>query len=54
MNIEQIVFLAILAGTLALFVSERIRIDVAAMMTLLALALTGILTPERSAGGIRE
>ena len=39
MNIEQIVFLAILAGTLVLFVSERIRIDVAAMMTLLALAL---------------
>src|SRR5262245_57560391 len=51
MSLEQIVFLAILAGTLLLFISERIRIDVAAMLTLLALALTGILTPEEALAG---
>jgi len=51
MSFEQVVFLAILAGTLALFISERVRIDVAAMMTLLALALTGILTPEEALAG---
>src|SRR5262245_18667291 len=51
MNLEQVVFLAILAGTLALFISERIRIDVAAMLTLLALAFTGILTPAEALAG---
>ena len=51
MSPEQLVFLAILAGTLVLFISERVRIDVAAMMTLLALALTGILTPEEALAG---
>jgi di/tricarboxylate transporter len=51
MSLEQVVFLAILAGTLLLFISERVRIDVAAMMTLLALALTGILTPEEALAG---
>jgi di/tricarboxylate transporter len=47
----QILFLVILAGTLALFMSERVRIDVAAMMTVLALALTGILTPNEALSG---
>lgn len=51
MSLQQVVFLAILAGTLVLFISERIRIDVAAMLTLLALALTGILTPEEALAG---
>jgi di/tricarboxylate transporter len=51
MDAQQIVFLLILIGTLALFVSERIRIDVAAMLTVLALALTGILTPEEALSG---
>ena len=44
----QIEFLVILVGTLALFISERVRIDVAAMITLLALSLTGILTPSEA------
>lgn len=51
MATQQIVFLLILAGTLALFVSERVRIDIAAMMTLLALAFTGILTPTEALSG---
>jgi di/tricarboxylate transporter len=51
MSLDQVVFLAILAGTLVLFISERVRIDVAAMLTLLALALTGILTPEEALAG---
>ena len=48
MATEQIIFLSILAGTLAMFMSERILIDVAAMVTLLALAFTGILTPAEA------
>ena len=51
MPTPQILFLLILAGTLALFVTERVRIDVAAMMTVLALALTGILTPAEALAG---
>src|SRR5688572_11190044 len=51
MTVEQIVFLLILASALALFISERVRIDVAAMLTLLALAFTGILTPAEALAG---
>lgn len=51
MNTPQIVFLLIVAATLALFISERVRIDVAAMLTLLALAFTGILTPAEALSG---
>ena len=48
---QQLVFLVILAGTLALFISNRVRIDLAAMLTLLALNLTGILTPSEALSG---
>jgi di/tricarboxylate transporter len=51
MTAEQIVFLLIVAVTLALFISERLRIDVAAMLTMLALAATGILTPAEALSG---
>jgi di/tricarboxylate transporter len=51
MTVEQIVFLLILASALALFISERVRIDIAAMLTLLALAFTGILTPAEALAG---
>ena len=47
----QIIFVAIVAVTLILFISEKIRIDIAAMLTLLALAATGILTPSESLSG---
>ncbi|MGH8130135.1 MAG: SLC13 family permease [Steroidobacteraceae bacterium] len=51
MTTEQIVFLLIVAGTLALFISARVRVDVAAMLTLLTLAITGILTPAEALSG---
>ena len=51
MSPEQIIFLLIVSITLTLFVSERVRIDVAAMLTLLALAATGILTPAEALSG---
>jgi Na+/H+ antiporter NhaD/arsenite permease-like protein len=49
----QIIFVAIVAVTLILFISEKIRIDIAAMLTLLALAATGILTPSESSPALR-
>jgi di/tricarboxylate transporter len=51
MTPEQLIFLAIVAVTLMLFISEKVRIDIAAMLTLLALAATGILTPKESLSG---
>lgn len=51
MTPEQLIFLAIVAVTLVLFISEKIRIDIAAMLTLLALAATGILTPAEALSG---
>ena len=51
MTPQQLVFVAIVAVTLILFISERIRMDVAAMLTLLALAATGILTPKEALSG---
>jgi di/tricarboxylate transporter len=51
MTSEQYIFIAIVAVTLILFISERIRMDVAAMLTLLTLAATGILTPGEALSG---
>jgi Na+/H+ antiporter NhaD/arsenite permease-like protein len=51
MTHEQLIFVAIVVVTLVLFISEKIRIDVAAMLTLLALAATGILTPSEALAG---
>lgn len=51
MSGQQIVFLVILVGTLSLFVTERLRIDMAALLALLALTITGILTPAEALSG---
>ena len=51
MTPQQIVFLLIVFITLVVFISERLRIDIAAMLTLLALAATGILTPVEALSG---
>ncbi|MCF7223655.1 SLC13 family permease [Marilutibacter chinensis] len=48
---QQIVFLLILAGALYLFVSERLRVDVTAMLTLLVLVLTGVLDSRQALSG---
>lgn len=51
MTIEQLTFLAILAGAIYLFVTEKLRVDVTAMITLLALVVTGILDSKRALSG---
>src|SRR3546814_10698696 len=48
---QQILFLLILAGGLYLFVSERLRVDVTAMLLLLALVLTGVLDADQALSG---
>ncbi|TBR13197.1 MAG: SLC13 family permease [Lysobacter sp.] len=51
MDLHQIEFLLILAGALYLFVSERLRVDVTAMLTLLALVVTGVLDSKQALSG---
>lgn len=51
MEFQQILFLAILAITLGLFVSEKLRVDLVALLALLALSLTGILNPKEALSG---
>ena len=51
MELQQIVFLLILAGGLYLFVSERLRVDVTAMVILLALVVTGLLDAGQALSG---
>ena len=51
MELQQVVFLLILAGALYLFISERLRVDVTAMLTLLALVVTGILDEKQALSG---
>ncbi|TVP79865.1 MAG: SLC13 family permease [Gemmatimonadales bacterium] len=44
----------ILIATVALFVSERLRLDVVALLSLLALTVTGILSPEEALAGFAD
>jgi di/tricarboxylate transporter len=48
---EIITVLTILAVTIALFVSDKIRLDVVAVLAVLALALTGLVTPQQAVAG---
>jgi len=51
MTLDQGLFLLILGGGLYLFVSERLRVDVTAMLLLLALVLTGLLDSKQALSG---
>ncbi len=51
MTLEIAIVLAILAMAVILFVTERIRVDVVALMVLVSLALTGLITPVEALSG---
>ena len=51
LNPEQITLLLILLGAFALLVTERIRIDLTAILMVVALAVTGVLEPEEALSG---
>lgn len=51
LTIAQMTLLLILGGAFVLFLTERIRIDLTAVLIILCLALTGILTPEEALSG---
>ena len=43
--------LAVLAAAIALFVSERMRMDIVALLVLVALKLLGLVTPTEAVSG---
>jgi di/tricarboxylate transporter len=51
MESQQIAFLVILALALYLFASEKLRVDVTAMLVLLVLVVTGVLDPKVALSG---
>ena len=51
MDYAQILFLVILTVALALFIHGRLRVDLVAMLALMALALTGILDAKEALSG---
>jgi di/tricarboxylate transporter len=51
MTVENVLVLAILVGALLLFVSEKLRVDLVAMLVLAALILTGLVSPEEAFSG---
>ncbi len=51
MNPSILIVLAILLGAVILFVTEKVRVDLVALMVMLALALTGILSGEQAIAG---
>ncbi len=51
LNLPQLSFFIILIIALALLITERLRNDLVALLIILALALTGLLTPEEALSG---
>jgi di/tricarboxylate transporter len=45
------IILAILAAAVVMFVTERVRVDVVALMVLVTLTLTGLVTPAEALSG---
>lgn len=51
MTLEITLVLAILIGAMILFISERIRMDVVALLVLALLAVTGLVSPTEALSG---
>lgn len=51
---DLIIVLVILGVALALFVSDRVRLDLVALMVVAALSLSGVLTPQQALAGFAD
>jgi hypothetical protein len=49
--LPHLAFVVILAGGLYLFITEKLRVDVTAMLIVLALVLTGVLDSKQALSG---
>lgn len=54
MTPDMLFVFATLGITIALFISDRIRMDLVALMVVVALALSGIITPAEAVAGFGE
>lgn len=54
MNPEMLLVFVILAGTIVLFVSDRLRLEVVAVLAMLSLMLTRLLTPAEALAGFSD
>ncbi|MBS3934213.1 MAG: SLC13 family permease [Truepera sp.] len=54
MTTEILLVFVILTVTIALFVSDRLRLDLVALLALLALTLTGLITPREAIAGFSD
>ncbi|NNJ10274.1 SLC13 family permease [Chloroflexales bacterium ZM16-3] len=54
MTTDILIVFGILAATIALFVSDRLRLDLVALLALLSLLLAGLLTPAEAAAGFGD
>ncbi len=54
MTVEIITVFAILGVTIALFISDRLRLDLVALLALMALTLSGLITPVEAAAGFGD
>jgi di/tricarboxylate transporter len=54
LNADMILVFVILLTTIALFISDRLRLDLVAILSLLALTLTGILSPAEALAGFSD
>lgn len=52
LDTQQLLLLVILAGAFALLITERIRVDLTAVLIILALTLSGILEPAEALSGL--
>ena len=52
LNANQLSFIVILVFAFGLLVTERIRNDIVAMLIVLALAVTGVLSPSEALSGL--
>jgi di/tricarboxylate transporter len=53
-NTDAAIVFGLLAATILLFASDRLRLDLVAVLALLGLLLTGVLTPAEALGGFSD
>ena len=51
MTLQITLVLVILAAAIVMFITERIRVDVVALLVMVSLALTGLVTPTEALSG---
>lgn len=54
MSTELLLVVAILGGSILLFISDRVRLDAVAILVVLALALSGVLSPAEALSGFAD